>query len=212
MEFGDKIKELRTKNQLTQEQFAMRLNVTRQAVSNWENNRNLPDLEMIILISSVFHISIDELILGGNNMNNMTEKLIKDGNKTRRVRLNLVTTLIGTFLLFFGFACELILGGNNMNNMTEKLIKDGNKTRRVRLNLVTTLIGTFLLFFGFACFFIKANSVEYIDASGILHENFYLLPIGVLFILAGMIVFMVTGAKFIIDVIRNRKDSRQENN
>ena len=53
MEFGDKIKELRTKNQLTQEQFAMRLNVTRQAVSNWENNRNLPDLEMIILISSV---------------------------------------------------------------------------------------------------------------------------------------------------------------
>ncbi|MDO4925444.1 MAG: DUF3955 domain-containing protein [Turicibacter sp.] len=166
MEFGDKIKELRTKNQLTQEQFAMRLNVTRQAVSNWENNRNLPDLEMIILISSVFHISIDELILGGNNMNNMTEKLIKDGNKTRRVRLNLVTTLIGTFLLFFGFAC----------------------------------------------LFIKANSVEYIDASGILHENFYLLPIGVLFILAGMIVFMVTGAKFLIDVIRNRKDSRQENN
>lgn len=166
MEFGDKIKELRTKNKLTQEQFAMRLNVTRQAVSNWENNRNLPDLEMIILISSVFHISIDELILGGNNMNNMTEKLIKDGNKTRRVRLNLVTTLIGTFLLFFGFAC----------------------------------------------FFIKANSVEYIDASGILHENFYLLPIGFLFIFAGMIVFMVTGAKFIIDVIRNRKDSRQENN
>lgn len=165
MEFGDKIKELRTKNQLTQEQFAMRLNVTRQAVSNWENNRNLPDLEMIILISSVFHISIDELILGGNNMNNMTEKLIKDGNKTRRVRLNLVTTLIGAFLLFFGFAC----------------------------------------------LFIKANSVEYIDASGILHENFYLLPIGFLFIFAGMIVFMVTGAKFLIDVIQDKKNSRQEN-
>ncbi|MEI3218798.1 MAG: helix-turn-helix transcriptional regulator [Lachnoclostridium sp.] len=44
MEFGDQIKDLRKKQNLTQEQFAMKLNVTRQAVSNWENNRNLPDL------------------------------------------------------------------------------------------------------------------------------------------------------------------------
>ncbi|MEI5991547.1 hypothetical protein A5881_003084 [Enterococcus termitis] len=159
MEFGQKIKELRTKNQLTQEKFAIRLNVTRQAVSNWENNRNLPDLELLILISSIFHISLDELILGGNNVNNMTEKLIKDGSKTRRAKLNLITTLVGTFLLIFGFAC----------------------------------------------LFIKANSVEYVDASGILHENFYLLPIGFLFIFAGMIVFLVTGIKFINDSVRSKK-------
>ncbi|WP_086313804.1 hypothetical protein A5821_001345 [Enterococcus sp. 7F3_DIV0205] len=159
MEFGDKIKELRTKNQLTQEKFAIRLNVTRQAVSNWENNRNLPDLELLILISTIFHISLDELILGGNNVNNMTEKLIKDGSKTRRAKLNMVTTLIGAFLLIFGFAC----------------------------------------------IFIKANSVEYVDASGTLHENFYLLPIGFLFIFAGMIVFLVTGIKFINDSFRSKK-------
>lgn len=159
MEFGDKIKELRTKNQLTQEKFAIRLNVTRQAVSNWENNRNLPDLELLILISTIFHISLDELILGGNNVNNMTEKLIKDGSTTRRAKLNMVTTLIGAFLLIFGFAC----------------------------------------------IFIKANSVEYVDASGTLHENFYLLPIGFLFIFAGMIVFLVTGIKFINDSFRSKK-------
>ncbi|EOH92874.1 hypothetical protein UAW_02915 [Enterococcus haemoperoxidus ATCC BAA-382] len=156
MEFGDKIKELRTTNQLTQEQFAIRLNVTRQAVSNWENNRNLPDLELLILISSIFHISLDELILGGSNVNNMTEKLIKDGSKTRRAKLNMITTLIGSFLLFFGFAC----------------------------------------------FFIKMNSVEYIDETGILHENFYLLPIGFLFLFAGIIVFLVTGIRFIIEIVR----------
>ncbi|MGX7244413.1 DUF3955 domain-containing protein [Enterococcus quebecensis] len=158
MEFGDKIKELRTKNQLTQEKFAIRLNVTRQAVSNWENDRNLPDLEMLILISSIFYISLDDLILGGNNVNNMTEKLIKDGSQIRQAKLNMVTTLIGAFLLFFGFAC----------------------------------------------FFIKANSVEYVDASGILHENFYLLPIGFLFIFAGMVVFLVTGIKFLIAIIRKK--------
>ncbi len=81
MEFGDKIKELRRQNKLTQEQFATKLTVTRQAVSNWENNRNLPDLEMLILISTIFHLSLDELILGGNNMNHLTEKLISDSIK-----------------------------------------------------------------------------------------------------------------------------------
>ena len=97
MEFAEKIKEIRTSHQLTQEQFAMKLNVTRQAVSNWENNRNLPDLEMLILIATIFGISLDELILGGTNVNNMTEKLIKDGSETRKAKLNLYATLIGTF-------------------------------------------------------------------------------------------------------------------
>ena len=151
MEFAEKIKEIRTSHQLTQEQFAMKLNVTRQAVSNWENNRNLPDLEMLILIATIFGISLDELILGGTNVNNMTEKLIKDGSETRKAKLNLYATLIGTFLLLMGVMC----------------------------------------------FFIKVNSVEYVDSSGLLHENFYLIPIGFLFLLSGGIVFLTTGIKYI---------------
>ncbi|MCA5011550.1 MULTISPECIES: DUF3955 domain-containing protein [unclassified Enterococcus] len=158
MEFGAKIKVLRTENQLTQEQLASRLNVTRQAVSNWENNRNLPDLEMLILIARSFHISLDDLILGGNTVNNITEKLIQDGSETRRARFNMITTLIGAFLLFFGFAC----------------------------------------------FFIKANSVEYIDQSGILHENFYLLPIGFFFIFTGIIVFLVIGINYVRELIKRK--------
>ena len=56
MNFGEQIKNIRKKEKLTQEQFAIRLNVSRQAVSNWENNKNLPDIGMLILISNVFHI------------------------------------------------------------------------------------------------------------------------------------------------------------
>lgn len=59
MNFGQQIKDLRKKGGLTQEQFALKLNVTRQAVSNWENDKNLPDLELLILMSSVFSISLD---------------------------------------------------------------------------------------------------------------------------------------------------------
>ena len=150
MEFGEKIKEVRTRNNLTQEQFATQLHVTRQAVSNWENNRNLPDLEMLIAIATIFELSLDELILGGTQVNKITEKLIKDGSETRRAKLNLITTLIGTFLLLFGFAC----------------------------------------------FFIKASAVEYIDQSGILHENFYLIPVGFLFLLASFVVFAGTGLNY----------------
>ena len=73
MDFGQQIKNIREKANLTQEQFAMKLNVTRQAVSNWENNKNLPDIGMLILISEVFHLSLDELIKGGSQVNNMTE-------------------------------------------------------------------------------------------------------------------------------------------
>jgi transcriptional regulator with XRE-family HTH domain len=63
MEFGERVKAVRTGAGLTQEQFASRLGVTRQAVSNWENGRNLPDIEVVIAISRTFDISLDELIL-----------------------------------------------------------------------------------------------------------------------------------------------------
>lgn len=58
-----------------------------------------------------------------------------------------------------------------MNNMTEKLVKDGREGRRTQMHLTITIIGSFLMVLGLVCFLIKANSVEYIDANGILHEN-----------------------------------------
>ena len=158
MEFGEAIKTIRQTNQLTQEKFANQLNVTRQAVSNWENNRNLPDLEMLITISQQFQISLDTLILGGTDVNNMTDKLIKDGSETRRARFNLITALLGTLLLILGLTC----------------------------------------------FLIKATSVEYIDAAGTLHENFYLLPIGFLFLFAGIVLFIITGSQYLYRIIKNK--------
>ena len=48
--------------------MAAKLNVSRQAVSNWENNKNLPDLEMIITISRVFGLSLDQLMVVSSNL------------------------------------------------------------------------------------------------------------------------------------------------
>ena len=61
MDFGKQIKQMRLERNLTQEQMAEQLGVSRQAVSNWENNKNLPDLELIISMSRLFSVSLDDL-------------------------------------------------------------------------------------------------------------------------------------------------------
>ncbi|MDO4487240.1 MAG: DUF3955 domain-containing protein [Bacillota bacterium] len=160
MNFGEEIKRIRQEEEMTQEQFAEKLSVTRQAISNWENNKNLPDIGMLILISDVFHVSLDILIKGEEN---------------------------------------------HMNNMTEKVIRDGSETRRARYNMISTVISGVLLLMGIMCFWIKACSVEYIDTEGFLHENFFLIPIGSLFVFCGIVSFMSIGIRTIVTKIKERR-------
>ena len=68
MDFGKQIRQIRKDAKLTQEQMAAKLNVSRQAVSNWENNKVLPDLEMIITISRVFGLSLDQLMVVSSSL------------------------------------------------------------------------------------------------------------------------------------------------
>lgn len=91
---------------------------------------------------------------------------------------------------------ELILGdGEDMNNMEEKLIKDGSEGRRARMNLIMVSLGSILLLIGIGLILLKGMTVEYIDASGILHENFFMLPLGFLFIFCGLVSFLLAGFK-----------------
>ena len=112
MEFNEQIKRLRKENNLTQEEMAKKLNVTRQAISNWENNRNLPDFEMIILIAETFDVSLDELILGDKKMNKIEQTLINDGKRTRAAKFNMVTTIIGSAFIILGIIFFLISGAS----------------------------------------------------------------------------------------------------
>ena len=104
MKFNGQIKKIRTNNHLTQEQLAQKLNVSRQTISSWENSRNLPDLEMVVTIAKLFNISLDQLILGDDTM---TNKLVKDGNETKKARLNLISILLmligGIFFVISSF-------------------------------------------------------------------------------------------------------------
>lgn len=62
-EITEALKELRAEHHLTQQELADALGVTRQSVSNWEQGKNLPDIEAIVCISETCGISLDTLIL-----------------------------------------------------------------------------------------------------------------------------------------------------
>ena len=49
---------------LSQEALAEKVYVTRQTISNWENGKSYPDIHSLLLLSSVFHVTIDQLIKG----------------------------------------------------------------------------------------------------------------------------------------------------
>lgn len=77
--FGNVLKELRTEKHLTGEELGNALNVTKVAISNWENGNRTPDTEMLKKISNYFDVSLDYLL--GNTSQKETPKL-DEGIKT----------------------------------------------------------------------------------------------------------------------------------
>ena len=64
MEIGKQIRKYRTELKLSQDDLADKVYVTRQTISNWENDRNYPDVRSLVLLSNVFGVSLDILIKG----------------------------------------------------------------------------------------------------------------------------------------------------
>lgn len=60
--FGSRLKELRTSHGLTQVQLAKKLGVSKQCISNWENDNILPSVDTLIYIAKYFYISCDYLL------------------------------------------------------------------------------------------------------------------------------------------------------
>lgn len=64
MEISSQIKKYRNAMGLSQEELAEKIYVTRQTISNWENAKSYPDIHSLLLLSSLFNISLDQLIKG----------------------------------------------------------------------------------------------------------------------------------------------------
>ena len=79
MEIGTQIKRYRNELKLSQEELAEKVFVTRQTISNWETEKNYPDIHSVLLLSSIFNISLDQLIKGDIEI--MKKKSVKQKSK-----------------------------------------------------------------------------------------------------------------------------------
>lgn len=79
MELAKQIRRYRTEKGLSQEDLAAAIFVSRQTVSNWETDKTYPDVQNLLLLSSLFEVSIDSLIKG--DMEAMTKIINEDAHR-----------------------------------------------------------------------------------------------------------------------------------
>ncbi|HDR7516742.1 MULTISPECIES: helix-turn-helix domain-containing protein [Bacillus] len=118
MEFYKKLKEERLKHNLSQEELALKLNISRQSISKWELEKGYPNIETLIALSDLFNISIDELIKGDDFLK---DKIIKEGKMgelkmTDQFKwLYVVSSILVVFWLF-------VLPWSNLSGLTLSII------------------------------------------------------------------------------------------
>ena len=96
MKLGQTIVEIRKEHGLTQEDLAKEFNVTRQTVSNWENEKSYPDLFTLVKISDTYHYSLDRMLKEDIDMTEAMNRSIQLGNEAKEnSRRNFYIGLIG---------------------------------------------------------------------------------------------------------------------
>ncbi|MCI8408767.1 MAG: helix-turn-helix transcriptional regulator [Lachnospiraceae bacterium] len=107
MELANQIKKYRAIMNLSQEELAQKIYVTRQTISNWENNKSYPDIHSLLLLSSVFNISLDQLIKGDVKI--MQKEINKE--ELRKFNYNgVIFTLLLAVLVVSGVPVIVFLG------------------------------------------------------------------------------------------------------
>ena len=99
MSIGNQIMSIRRERQLTQEQFGSLFHVTRQTVSNWENGKSYPDLQLLVAISDQFGISLDTLLKEDTKMVKAIDRERGLGVAKREKAVNHFFTSAGTGLV-----------------------------------------------------------------------------------------------------------------
>ncbi len=118
MRLGQTILEIRKERKMTQEEFAQIFHVTRQTVSNWEKEKNYPDLETLIYMSDEFNISLDAMLKEDKQMAKKINKEIKFSQTFKRnSSIILICILIGIVLGAIGWG---IVWSNTKDSLETK--------------------------------------------------------------------------------------------
>ena len=103
MEIGSKIKKSRIDAKLTQEQAAEALGISRQTISNWENEKSYPDIVSVLKMSDLYGVSLDYLLKGDSTMKNYLDYIEESTNVVKsKVKLSKLI-LILSYLVIWAF-------------------------------------------------------------------------------------------------------------
>lgn len=119
VEIGKQIKKYRIERNLSQDELAEKVYVSRQSISNWENDKNYPDMQSLLLLSTLFEITLDVLVKGDiDKMKNLIEQ--GDMNRFKKdsayfgilLVLMMITPLpLFIFLSYFGLGVWICISG-----------------------------------------------------------------------------------------------------
>lgn len=93
---GEKLKTKRMEANLTQEQVAEALSVSRQTISNWENEKSYPDIINVIQLSDLYSVSLDELLKGEQKM----IAHLEENTNTVKSNQKLLAAILANIVLF----------------------------------------------------------------------------------------------------------------
>lgn len=106
MEIGKKLKNARIEAGLTQEKAAEKIDVSRQTISNWENEKSYPDIISVIALSDLYSVSLDELLKGDQKM---TEHLAESTNVVKSNKKLTGAILLNIILMILLIALNMLL-------------------------------------------------------------------------------------------------------
>lgn len=112
MELGSLILKYRKQNNLSQEDLAKEIGVTRQTISKWELNETTPDLKQAIKLAELFKISVDEFVNGNKTKNTQNEEKKKSKHKKNAFICYLILLLMiteGVAITFYYFGYNLTI-------------------------------------------------------------------------------------------------------
>lgn len=134
MSIGTQIKKRRKELNLSQEDLANKIGVSRSAVSNWEIERNYPDLQLIVSLSEVLGVSLDDLLKENNDI---VKKISDDTTKRiseKKWLIGLVALALSLLIiLFFVLYNTRSLDVSNVDQIKSFTVSDG--VINIELNL-----------------------------------------------------------------------------
>ncbi|MEG0919698.1 MAG: helix-turn-helix transcriptional regulator [Anaerovoracaceae bacterium] len=134
MNIGDRINHLRKENHLSQDDFANLLHVTRQTISNWENEKSYPDLETLMKISEHFKISVDELLRGDATV---VKRIDSEKDKKNKLKILIVDITIIAVAIIVGMYLNFQEDNAVNFSMGKSQTYQGNNTSEDSLDVGT---------------------------------------------------------------------------